>query len=114
MSPADISLFIFAFYVALVGIGYFFFPKTILKLLKDNTVDFSWIQILGSLVMALAFYYFYVSLNGISAFYMATVIARYSVFVLWIGLALAKKNYQLILFALVDAAGATWTLVTIV
>ena len=114
MSPADVSLFVFAFYVTFAGVGYFFFPKVLLKLMNEEAADVYWVRLFGSLAMGIAFYYFYVSLNGITDFYMATVIARYGVFALWTGMALVRKDYQMILFALVDAAGATWTLLTII
>jgi hypothetical protein len=73
-----------------------------------------WIRVMAAVVGALAYYYIVAALNGLNPFFWATVYGRFGILVCFTGLVVAKKaKAPLILFGVIDAAGAVWTLLTL-
>lgn len=65
---------------------------------------------LGVVTLALAIYYVTAARNGLVAFFRATVPVRAVVVAAFVGLvAVGAAPWQLVLFGLIDAAGAVWT-----
>ncbi len=73
-----------------------------------------WIRVLGVVVVALAYYYWPMGVAGNGAFMLATVHARAFVFVAFLALVvLGLAAAPLVLFGVVDLAGAAWTYVAL-
>ena len=83
--------------------------------LAGAAIVFQWqnmIMILG--IGILGYYYVAMAIKGVSGFYMPTVWGRFAVLVFLVILSALKQiKPTAILFGIVDAAGAVWTLVTV-
>jgi hypothetical protein len=110
MSRAARSLFIFAIYVAVVGAWLILSPNSFLRFFGFPPTDQVWIRIVGMCFGALAFYYSLSSVMNLRPFIQLTVYARALTLPFFIGLvALRLTQPVLILFGLIDLAGAVWT-----
>jgi hypothetical protein len=110
MSRADRSLFIFAIYLAIVGAWLILSPNSFLRLFGFPPTDQVWIRIVGMCFGALAFYYALSSVMNLRPFIQLTVYARaltLPFFILLVALGLTQP--VLILFGVIDLAGAIWT-----
>ena len=113
MSAAALSIFVFGIYLIAIGFGFFTIPNVILPIFKFPKSNESWIRVLGWIVVVLGFYYVVASQNELTEFYRATIYGRFGILVGFSSLVLMKKaKPMLILFGLVDAAGAIWTLLS--
>ncbi len=112
MNPADISIFTFGIYViVVVGLGFVFIPNVVLPMFKLPKTNEVWIRILGFLAAIIGYYYINAALLGLTAFYWPTVWARFAVLVFLIILTILKQaKPTIIIFGVIDAAGAVWTL----
>ena len=111
MSGAELSVFVWGIYVAVLAVGFIFVPNVPLRLLKFEPTQDPWIRALGVVLGALAYYYISAALAGSTSFAWATVFGRFWILVGAAGLVLAKKaKPQMVLFGIVDAGGAVWTL----
>jgi hypothetical protein len=114
MSAAALSILIFGIYLLVIGTGFILIPNTILALFKFPKTNEPWIRVLGVVVLVLGFYYITAAQNELSSFFWATVVGRFGVLILFSSLVILKKaKPMLILFGLVDAAGAVWTLMVL-
>ncbi len=114
MNPSAISVFVFGIYLLFVGAGFLFIPNTILPLFKLPKTNEPWIRVMAILVALIGYYYLVAAHNDLIPIFWATVYGRFTVFVTFILLVLTKKaSPPLILFGAVDAAGAVWTLITL-
>lgn len=115
MNPSELSLFVFGIYlIAGLGIGLASVPNKILPLFKMEKTNEPWVRTCGFLFILLGVYYIVASQYNLTPFFWATVYGRYAVLPFFTVLALLKKtDPKSIAFALVDAAGATWTLITL-
>jgi hypothetical protein len=110
MSRAARSLFIFAIYVAVVGAWLILSPNSFLHFFGFPPTDQVWIRIVGMCFGALAFYYSLSSVMNLRPFIQLTVYARALTLPFFIGLvALRLTQPVLILFGVIDLAGAVWT-----
>ena len=113
MSASAISVFVFGIYLAFVGSGFLVVPNTVLPLFKFPKTNEPWIRVLGIVVALLGFYYIIAAQNELAPFFWATVVGRFTILVTFILLVVTKKaKPMLILFGVIDAAGALWTLLT--
>ena len=113
MSAAALSILVFGIYLLVIGTGFILIPNTILPLFKFPKTNEPWIRVLGIVVVVLGFYYITAAQNELSSFFWATVVGRFGVLILFTSLVIFKKaKPMLILFGVVDAAGAVWTLLT--
>jgi hypothetical protein len=73
-----------------------------------------WIRVLAVVLGAVATYYIVAALNSLTPIIWATVYIRFGILVAFTGLVLVKKaEPPLIIFSVIDAAGAVWTLLTL-
>jgi hypothetical protein len=110
MTPASKSLYYFGFYLLILGITLTVAPNTILALFQFQAATEVWIHVLGTVVFAIGLYYVFMAPSNSTLFLTLSVYARASV-LLWfiIFVVIGWAPAQLILFGLVDAAGAMWT-----
>lgn len=112
MSAAALSILVFGIYLLVIGTGFILIPNTILPLFKFPKTNEPWIRVLGVVVLVLGFYYITAAQNELSSFFWATVVGRFGVLILFSSLVILKKaKPMLILFGLIDAAGAVWTFI---
>ncbi len=110
MTAASKSLYYFGFYLLLTGISLIVAPNLILSLLAIPETTEVWIHVLGTVVTAIGLYYVFMAPSNNALFLMLSVYARTSILVWFIVFVLIEwAPAQLILFGLVDAAGAAWT-----
>ena len=113
MSPSAISMFVFGIYVVFVGIGFLLIPNTLLPLFKFPKTEEPWIRVMGLIVAILGFYYIGAAQNELTIFFWMTVVGRFGILIGFsLIVAFKKAKPMLIMFGLVDAAGAVWTLLT--
>jgi len=113
MSPGAISMFVFGIYIIIAGSGYLLIPNTILPLFKQPKTEEPWIRVLGLIVLILGFYYIVAAQNELTLFFWMTVVGRFGVLIGFTLLVVFKKaKPMLILFGIIDGAGAVWTLLT--
>ena len=114
MSASALSVLVFGIYLVVIGTGFMLMPNTILPLFKFPKTNEPWIRVLGVVVLVLGFYYIIAAQNELSPFFWASVVGRFGVLILFSSLVLLKKaKPMLILFGLIDAAGAVWTLLVL-
>jgi hypothetical protein len=110
MNNVKTSIFVFGTYVVAVGLSFLFVPNMVLSVFALPATNEVWIRVLGLLALALGLYYVQASRDDNRAFYAMTLWGRVVFAVGLIAIALLTPNHmQLILFALIDLAGAGWT-----
>ena len=110
MSKGAKSLFFFGIYLVALGIVLLVAPNLLLDLFGLPITSEVWIRIVGVLVCILAFYYTQAARNELEVFFKLTVVARSSLTVFFVVFVLLDLvGWQLILFGLIDLAGAIWT-----
>ncbi len=109
MLVAGRSVAVWAGYTFGVGLLLLVVPNFLLGLFRIEETSESWVRVLGAVALLLAFYYLAMALTGGTAMFRATVYGRGLVALALVVLAITTGPWQLILFAAVDAAGATWT-----
>ncbi len=115
MSPAALSLFAFGIYVVVIpGLGFLVMPNVVLRLFRMPEAKEVWIRVLGFIIALLGVYYIVCGLYDVRSFAWATVFARFGVLLFTVVIALLKQaKPQIIVFGVVDTAGAVWTLLTL-
>ena len=114
MNPSELSVFIFGIYLIVVAIGFLIIPNTILSIFKMPKTQEPWIRVLAIVLGAIAYYYIVAAMNNLTPIFWATVYVRFGVLVSFVGLVLVKKaKPTLIIFGIIDALGAIWTLITL-
>jgi hypothetical protein len=115
MNPSELSVLIFGIYLIVVAAGFLFMPNAVLPLFKMAKTQEQWIRVLAVVLGALAYYYIVAAMNNLTPIFWATVYVRFGVLVAFVGLVLVKKaKPTLIIFGIIDAAGAVWTLLTLI
>ncbi len=110
MIPASKSIYYFGIYLSLLAVSLLAFPNTVLGLFHITPTTEVWIRLVGVVVLDLGILYVLMAPSNNILFMTLTVYLRASVllwFILFVALDMAPV--QLILFGLVDAAGAAWT-----
>jgi len=114
MNPTELSVFVFGIYLIGVAAGFLFMPNAILPIFKMPKTQEQWIRVMALVVGVLAYYYIVAALNSLTPMFWATVYGRFGILVAFVGLVLFKKaKSPLIIFGVIDAAGAVWTLLTL-
>jgi hypothetical protein len=104
------SIMVFAVYLAVSGLSFIFVPNLLLPLLGFPATGEVWIRMVGLLALILAMYFWYSVRHNDLHFQRATVIARLMFFTGVTAFALLGwASPLLIVFGLVDLAGAAWT-----
>ena len=110
MSDVAISVFVFAIYLFVTGIGFVFIPNKILPLFKFPKTNEPWIPILGIVIVTIGFYYLTAAQNELMVFFWATIVTRSVVCICFILFVVTKKSPPaLAIFGLIELAGAIWT-----
>jgi hypothetical protein len=111
MNKAQLSLFVFGLYmVFVVGLGFMLIPILILNLFGLSAGDDVWIRFVGMLASIIGIYYILVVRAELDRFIPWTVAGRYYAAAFMVLLVVLRKvNPGLLLFAAIDAGGATWT-----
>lgn len=105
---------VFGVYLAIAGAGFFVAPGAILPLLGLPAPTDVWIHVVGILTCILGMYFTYCAAPDQRRFFQATVIARLMFFTgVAVLVALGWAPPLLVLFGVVDLAGAAWTQVAL-
>ncbi len=112
MSRAARSLFFFGIYVISLGVFLVVAPNVLLKFFSVPETSEVWIRVVGVVVLLIGYYYVRAATNeeGLTNFFRWTIYTRSSVIVFFTVFVLL--NYikpTLILFGVIDLAGAIWT-----
>jgi hypothetical protein len=104
------SVFVFGVYLLLLGALLVLAPNFLLGLFRIAPTAEVWVRVAGMLVLVIGAYYVLAALAEIRVFMRWTVGLRLCVLVFLSAFALTGLGPMvLILFGLVDAAGAAWT-----
>jgi len=112
MTRAAMSIFIFGIYVIILGIIFLFVPEIMFLMLAYPTPPDIVSRIIGMVFLFLAYLYIRAALDeeGMTKFFMWTVHTRALVIIFFsIFAALQLVNPLIIMFGVVDIAGALWT-----
>jgi hypothetical protein len=111
MSKSAFSMRIWAIYALIMGGTLVLVPNMLFSMLQLPQTAEPWIHVAGMLVLIKGYYYFMASGKEMVAFYRWTVHARLAVPVFYILLvALGIAPPVLILFGVVEAVSALWTI----
>lgn len=110
MDGVKLSIKAFGIYVVVTGLGLVLAPGLTLGPLGMAVPTEIWIRVLGAVAIVLGYYYWTCGVAGSMPFIQATLRGR----MLFAGLCILlivsfSAPLQLLLFALVDIAGAAWT-----
>lgn len=110
MTRAARSLHVHGIYLVALGAILIGSPNTLLSLVALPPTTEPWIHVLGIAVMGMGMTFMAGARGEQTAFIRATVWTRVFAFVAFIALALARVAPPVVvLFGLIDAAGAAWT-----
>ena len=114
MDSSTVSILVFGIYLIFVGAGFLFIPNIMLPLFKFPRTEEPWIRVMAILVLIIALFYLVAACYTLSVIYWTTVFGRFFVFLSFAALVLAKKaRPMLLVFGVIDALGAVWTLITL-
>jgi len=110
MSKSARSIFVFGWYLGVLGLVLVTVPNSLLRIFQLTTTNEVWIRVVGMLIILLCFYYTQVARKELRDFIQWTVYARSAVILFFIAFVLLKYvNPILILVGVVDLLGAIWT-----
>jgi hypothetical protein len=113
MDSTTISVFVFGIYLIFVGAGFLFIPNTLLPFFKFPRTEEPWIRVMAVLVLIIALFYLVAAHFNLLVIYWTTVFGRFFVFLSFTALVLTRKaKPMLLMFGVIDALGAVWTLIT--
>ena len=114
MNAVNLSVFVWGIYIIVLGSCMLFIPNKALPLFGyDKPKDF-WVRVFGLVVIALGYYYIAAAIKDIDQFFWITVYGRYAVVIGYLALVASKKAKKaLITTAVIEAGGATWTMITL-
>lgn len=110
MTAASKSIYYFGFYLLILGITITVVPNMLLATFQIAETNEVWIRVLGAVVFNLGLYYLLMAPANHSLFLMLSVYTR-ALILFWfiVFVMIGWAPLQLILFGIVDAAGAIWT-----
>lgn len=104
------SVKIFGAYLILVGAFLAIAPNLLLSLFGFAEAKEVWVRVLGIVAAVIGYYYWYAGAANARAFFVASVHGRVFVFAAFLALVLlGHAAPPLVLFGVVDLAGAVWT-----
>jgi hypothetical protein len=115
MDKAERSLFVFGLYlIIIVGLGFIFVPSFVLDLFTLKAGDDTWTRFVGLLASIIGVYYLVAARAKLRPMFIWTVWMRYYAAAFMIALLIfGKVGSSILMFAAIDAAGATWTLLSL-
>jgi len=115
MDAPTLSIFIWGIYVLLIGVFLILIPSKTLTLFGHEKPKDHWVRVVGIIVLSLGYFYLNSAQNEVYSFYWASIYARIAGLIGFSGLVIFKiAKPKIILFGLIDALGATWTLLTFI
>lgn len=114
MTASSRSIYYFGYYLLILGITLTVVPNFLLATFQIAETQEIWIRVLGAVVFNIGIYYIFMAPANHALFLLLSVYTRLLIlfwFVVFVVLGWAPV--QLILFGLVDGAGATWTYLTL-
>ena len=115
MDASTISIFIWGIYVILIGVLLLFIPSKTLILFGHEKPKDHWIRVVGIMALSLGYFYLNSAHNEVYSFYWASIYARIFGLIGFSGLVVFKiAKPKIILFGLIDAMGAAWTLAAMI
>lgn len=110
MSKAAKSVFVFGLYLIINGLGFLLMPNTMLGSLGIPSTNEPWINIVGMLLLMLAYYYIQSARSELTRLFRLSVHVRSSVIVFFIAFVLLGLAPPiLIMFGVIDLLAAIWT-----
>jgi hypothetical protein len=110
VSRAAKSIVFFGVYLLVAGLGFLLIPNLPLSIFGLPTTTEVWIRVVGLVVAAVGGYYLYLGRLNDTSFFRVTVPGRFAVAAgLLVFVLLDLVGPQLLLFAVLDSAGAIWT-----
>ena len=110
MSKAAKSVFVFGIYLVVNGLGFLLIPNTMLGSLGVSSTNEPWIQVVGMLLLFLAYYYIMSARNELVILFRWSIYARSSVIIFFTAFViLGIAPAILIIFGAIDVLGAIWT-----
>jgi hypothetical protein len=110
MSSSAKSVFVFGIYLSVLGITLMAVPNALLSLFGIPATDEVWIRIVGMLILFLSVYYYRFARSETVEFFWVGIYLRSSVIIFLTAFVLAGYvKPVLILFGVIDLAGALWT-----
>jgi hypothetical protein len=110
MSAAAKSVYYFGYYVLVLSVILIVAPNFLLSTFQMPETKELWIHVLGVVAFVIGLYYVTMAPTNNTLFFMTTVYARGTVLLSFLVFVLIGwAPIQLVLFGLVDAAGAVWT-----
>jgi hypothetical protein len=111
MTKSAKSVYYFGYYLLGLGPVIAFAPNTMLPIFGMETTDEVWIRVVGAIVFSLGLYYTRVAPTNNEVFIRTTVLIRFMILGWFIAFViLGWVEAPLILFGVIDAIGAGWTL----
>jgi len=110
MTAASRSIYYFGYYLLILGITLTVVPNLLLSTFQLPETQEIWIRVLGIVVFNIGIYYIFMAPANHTLFLTLSVYTRLLIlfwFVVFVVLSWAPP--QLIVFGLVDGAGAIWT-----
>lgn len=114
MTASSRSIYYFGYYLLILGITLTVVPNILLATFQFVETDEIWIRVLGAVVFNIGLYYVFMAPANHTLFLILSVYTRMLIlfwFVVFVVLGWAPV--QIILFGLVDGAGALWTYLTL-
>jgi hypothetical protein len=110
MTSASKSVYYFGFYLLITGITLTVAPNMLLSIFQIATTNEIWIRVLGAVVFGVGMFYVFMAPANHLLFLTLTVYARISILI-WFSIfvVIGWAPAQLLIFGLLDGAGATWT-----
>lgn len=110
MSRPARSLMVFGIYMIVAGLAFLVVPNRMLPDMGLPPSHEPWVRVCATLIAIIGYYYVSAARHGDLGFMRNTVIGRYLAIGAFAALVLAgKAPWQLLLFSIPDAIGATWT-----
>ena len=109
MVGARRSLAVWVIYTLVVGAALLLVPDVLLGVFQIDETAESWVRVVGVVVLVLLILYAFMVREPTRTMFEATVYGRGFAALALVVLAFTAGPWQLALFAAVDAAGATWT-----
>lgn len=112
----ETSILVFGIYMIFIpGLGLILIPNLLFDLFHISYGQELWTaRLVGLLALLLGVYYYLISKHKIHILYKTTAMLRYIAATFMVGLwALQQVEISILLFALVDALAASWTLLTL-
>jgi hypothetical protein len=112
MTTAGKSVYYFGFYLLILGIVLTVVPNILLSTFFLPETNEVWIRVVGIIVFNIGLYYVFMAPVNQALFYTLTIYTRALILIWFIVFVLIGwAPAPLIMFGLVDMAGATWTFI---